>query len=425
MKTSAQLLQDLDTTDRRMRALIDDLEQEQLVVPYDRGINPPLWEVGHAAFFYEFFLLRKVASAEPRMPGYDSIWDSFEIEHQKRWEEGLVPNRDETFSYYERVLDEVRQFVDSEPYLVQYGIGHQNMHLESMIWCRQTLGLPAPSSYRASSATTEPAESADPAESAESADPEKAQQKDVDVPGGAYPIGTDKDQFCFDCEKPTFRAPIEGFSISRTLVTNAQFQAFVDDNGYGRTDLWSFRGRVWLDQSKATQPVYWRDGQLRHFDQWLDRPAHAPVTHVNYWEAEAYCNWAGRRLPSEHEWEAAARGPDGRVYPWGDAMDSDLVDMDGSALALGEVGELEAGKSWCGALQMLGTVWEWTTSQFLPYDGFCCDMYPYMSTLQFGDHITTKGGSAATSSCLIRASYRQAYFPDRRDAFTGFRTCAT
>jgi len=409
MKIGAELLRDLETTDRRMRALIADLEQEQLAVPYERGINPPLWEVGHAAFFYELFLLRKVASAEPRMPGYDSIWDSFEIQHQKRWEDGLVPDRAETFAYYERVLDEVREHVDSEPYLVQYGIGHQNMHLESMIWCRQTLGLPAPSSIRA------------PVDTDVS---EADLEGDVDVPGGSYPIGMHGDQFCFDCEKPAYKAQVDSFSIARTLVTNAQFQAFVDDNGYGTASRWSFRGRVWLEQSKATHPVYWRDAQLRHFDQWIDRPANAPVTHVNFWEAEAYCQWAGRRLPTEREWEAAARGPDGHVFPWGDAMDPKRVDMDGSALALGAVAGHENGKSWCGALQMLGTAWEWTTSQFLPYDGFCCDMYPYMSTLQFGDHVVTKGGSAATSSCLIRASYRQAYYPDRRDAFTGFRTCA-
>ena len=105
-------------------------------------------------------------------------------------------------------------------------------------------------------------------------------------------------------------------------------------------------------------------------------------------------------------------------------MDPARVDMDATALGLSPVGAFESGDSWAGCRQMTGTAWEWTSSQFLPYDGFCCDMYPYMSTLQFGDHVTTKGGSCATCAGLIRNTYRQAYFPQRRDAFTGFRTCA-
>ena len=150
----------------------------------------------------------------------------------------------------------------------------------------------------------------------------------------------------------------------------------------------------------------------------------APVLHVSFWEAEAFCEWAGRRLPSEHEWEAAARGKAAGNFPWGDSMDATRVDMDARYLGLTPVGALGEGASGAGCLQMLGTAWEWTSSQFLPYDGFKIDMYHYMSVLQFGDHKVTKGGSCATCSSLIRNTYRQAYFPGRTDAFTGFRTCA-
>ena len=105
-------------------------------------------------------------------------------------------------------------------------------------------------------------------------------------------------------------------------------------------------------------------------------------------------------------------------------MDTTRVDMDGKRMGQVAVDEFPKGASPFGCLQMLGTAWEWTTNQYLPYDGFCVDMYPYMSTLQFGDHKTTKGGSCATSSQLIRNTYRQAYYPSRNDVFTGFRTCA-
>jgi len=240
--------------------------------------------------------------------------------------------------------------------------------------------------------------------------------------------GDDPDQFSFDNERPGFRIEVEPFRIARCLVSNAEFLEFVEDGGYANDKVWSYRGCDWLEESGARHPDCWReqDGtwHLRHFDRWIDLPLSAPVMHVNAWEADAYCNWAGRRLPTEHEWEAAARGAEGRLFPWGQAMDAARVDMDGTALGLLPVDALAAGASESGCLQLVGTCWEWTSSQFLPYDGFKVDMYPFMSTLQFGDHVTTKGGSCATSSLLIRNSYRQAYLPQRRDAFVGFRTCA-
>jgi iron(II)-dependent oxidoreductase len=238
-----------------------------------------------------------------------------------------------------------------------------------------------------------------------------------------------REGFAFDNEKPGFTAEVAPFRIARTPVSNGEFLAFVEDGGYATPSLWSFQGRAWLEKEGATHPLYWRRApsgawQTRWFDRRLDLDPRAPVIHVNYWEAEAYAHWALRRLPTEFEWEAAARGPSGRLYPWGDAMDALRVDMDARLLGRGPVGAFPKGASEGGCLQMLGTAWEWTSNPFLPYDGFAVDMYPFMSTLQFGDHRTTRGGSCATSSCLIRNTYRQAYLPDRRDAFTGIRTCA-
>ncbi|WP_250637460.1 SUMF1/EgtB/PvdO family nonheme iron enzyme [Marinobacter salinus] len=180
-------------------------------------------------------------------------------------------------------------------------------------------------------------------------------------------------------------------------------------------------------------PIYWRwhEGrwQERLFDQWQRLNPDVPVTHVSYWEAEAYCNWAGRRLPTEFEWEVAALGNRPgkacRRYPWGNERpDASLADMDGQHMAQNPVFDYPEADSPFGCRQMIGAVWEWTSSQFFPYDGFRIDMYPFMSTLQFGDHKVSRGGSCATSSCLIRGTYRQAYLPQRNDVFTGFRTCA-
>ena len=412
MNTKQDLLRELDVTD------------QQLAVPYSQGINPPIWEIGHAAFFYEVFVLRALDGAPARMPGYDEIWDSFEIPHRERWKDGVVPDRVTTLDYYDRMIDAMRERIATQEldprvhYLYKYAIFHQHMHIESLIWCRQSLGYGKPPGARAPSLSGH-----------------GTSFGDAEIPPGEYPIGlspgSDNEStthFGFDNEKPGFVKALETFEISKTLVSHREYLQFVEDGGYRDLRHWSFGGKRWLAESEAVHPHYWRkadgDWQCRHFDTWQSLPLDAPVLHVNFWEAEAYCEWAGRRLPNEFEWEAAARGHEGLLYPWGDAMDAACVDMDATSLGQSPVDALEAGASPHGVFQMLGTAWEWTTSQFLPYDGFKVDMYPYMSTLQFGDHKVAKGGSCATSSCLIRNTYRQAYYPSRHDVFVGFRTCS-
>ena len=430
MDTKAELLDELDNTNRRTLELFDSLDEKQLEVPYEPGVNPPVWELGHAAFFYEYFVLRALDDTRPRMPGYDEIWDSFEIRHRDRWEKGVVPDKQTTLDYYHGIIDSVRNRIADKPlepdehYLYKYAVFHQNMHLESLIWCRQTLGYPAPPSAESFTSDTDDSQ----------ATSEKA--GDARVAEGIHRIGIPADSenfatshFAFDNEKPGCEARLEAFSISKTLVSNREFLEFVEGGGYEKPGAWSFGGRRWLETNERLHPCYWRktaDGswQERFFDDWRDLNLAAPVMHVSFWEAEAFCRWAGRRLPTEFEWEAAARSEEGHLYPWGDSLDPSRTDMDGVALGRRSVHALPRGAARNGCLQMLGTAWEWTSSQFLPFDGFKVDMYPYMSTLQFGDHKTTRGGSCATSSCLIRNTYRQAYFPDRQDVFTGFRTCA-
>jgi gamma-glutamyl hercynylcysteine S-oxide synthase len=430
----------------RQMALIDSLEPGRLHPPYHPGINPPVWEGGHAAFFYEVFLLRPWLGRTPLMPGLDPVWDSFDIDHKDRWVPGVVTDWGPTRAYMTQVRDTLLDCLATRPltpqdcYLYRYGIAHQHMHVESMIWARQTLGYPPPP-WMDPNAPTLAAEAL-PA-------------GDATVPAGCYAIGMAIDgaaqdqaeeDFAFDCEKPGRIVTLPAFRIARQLVSNGAFLEFVEDGGYRNPTWWSWGGRKWLRDQAARDsdpirpapegtpdcPIYWRrmDGQwqVRQFDHWRPLQPDGPVLHVNYWEAEAYCNWAGRRLPTEYEWEAAAlaRTPDSprQRYPWGDTMNPTRVDMDAARPDRSSVTALAAGDSPFSCRQMLGTSWEWTASQFLPFPGFVHDMYPYMSTLQFGYHKVAKGGSWATASSLIRASYRQAYLPQRRDVFVGFRTCA-
>lgn len=440
----ANLLAELEQARSRTERLICTLPEDKLDVPYHPGVNPPLWEMGHSAFFYEVFVFNLLDGTASYDPSMDDLWDSFHIEHRDRWRSDLFPGRDKTLAYFRTIYDRMAERIQSKPltdedlYLYRYAIFHQNMHIESLIWCRQTVAYPAPPDYIGD----RPA-------------PSEPIAGDAQVPAGRWLIGMPgtseayaREDFSFDNEKPHFDVELDAFRISRNLVSNREFQAFVDDGGYQRPEFWSFGGRKWLETEQDVSlvhrleeplmrtprhPLYWRwhenHWQERLFDQWQSLNPDAPVAHVTYWEAEAWCNWAGRRLPTEYEWEVAAlanrSGEAFRRFPWGsEAPTLQHADMDGRNQARNPVWDYPAGESAFGCRQMIGSVWEWTSNQFLPYDGFKVDMYPFMSTLQFGDHKVTKGGSCATSSNLIRGTYRQAYLPQRNDVYTGFRSCA-
>ena len=229
------------------------------------------------------------------------------------------------------------------------------------------------------------------------------------------------------------------FAISRTAVTNAQYAAFVDDGGYQRQTLWCDEGWRWRESNGARHPVYWQFGEgkwwRREFDGMVQLPDHLPVLHINWYEADAFCRWSGRRLPTEAEWEMASgaeptsdgRGIEAhkRQFPWGDEMPTpDRANLDWREMGCLDVRSLPAGDSAFGCRQMIGNVWEWTTSDFLPYPGFVLGPYKEYSEPWFGNHKVLRGGCWATRSHLIRNTYRNFYTPDRRDVWAGFRTCA-
>lgn len=432
MNDQTALIQSLQESRDRLLELVNSLSDEQLKVPYLPGINPPVWELGHSAFFFERFILQLLDRKAPYNPALDEIWDSFELAHEDRWTPNLFPNKADSLRYFDDIFQQVKariqrnKLTDSDLYMYKYAISHLNMHLESMVWCRQSLGYSAPC---ATLASTPQNIDATP----------KSLSSDVEVPSGFYRIGMPANSteyattdFCFDNEKPGYTAEVATFRISSTLVTNAEFIEFIEAGGYANDALWRMAGLKWRNQQRAKHPIFWKkiDGvwHERHFDHWRPLVADHPVKHVCYWEAQAYCVHNNRRLPTETEWEAAALGNiEGlpfKKFPWGNSMDKSKVDMDCTHMASLSVNDLSEGDSPFGCRQMIGTLWEWTDSLFMPYDGFVKDIYPFMSTLQFGDHRVVRGGSCATASNLIRGTYRQAYTPDRNDVFAGFRTCA-
>jgi iron(II)-dependent oxidoreductase len=261
------------------------------------------------------------------------------------------------------------------------------------------------------------------------------------VPGGRWQIGsTSKDGFIFDNEKWAHDAALQPFKIARAPVTNAEFAAFVEAGGYRTREFWSDAGWTWRERRGAEQPVYWqgkRDGvwTARRYRLVEDLAPHAPVVFVSWFEADAWCRWAGRRLPTEAEWEAAAIGEptiDGvrlmdrrRRWPWGDEPPTpERANLDFAFDGTVDVAALGESDSAFGCRQMIGNVWEWTASDFLPFAGFAADPYKDYSQPWFGTRKVLRGGCWATSARIARPAYRNFFTPDRNDVFAGFRTCA-
>ena len=250
------------------------------------------------------------------------------------------------------------------------------------------------------------------------------------VPAGPFVLGVDAatEPFSLDNERPSHVVDLPAFRIGRVPVTNAEWHAFIDDAGYRRPELWSERGWEHRQQADLTAPQFWNtDGTRTRFGHVETVPDDEPVQHVTYFEAEAYAAWAGARLPTEIEWEkACAWDPHTntrRRYPWGAQPASPhYANLGGDALRPAPVGAYPQGASAYGAEQMLGDVWEWTTSPIRPWPGFTPMIYDRYSEPFFdGDYRVLRGGSWAVAPDILRPSFRNWDHPIRRQIFSGVR----
>ncbi len=424
-----KLIAQIEDSRARTLKLIEQLDEKQLMGPPLPIVNPLRWEIGHTAYFYEYWVLRHHFGEAAGRPDVDRLYDSISIAHDDRWDLPL-PSMPDTLAYMKSVLSRVRARLaegKADPrrdYLTRYAVYHEDMHTEAFTYTRQTLAYPQPD------IAPEPEPDWQIAELA----------GDTEIPGGLFQLGASIDDgFVFDNEKWAHTVEVAPFGIARTATTNAEYADFVDDGGYQRREFWDDAGWQWRTAVKLDHPIYWRrtaeEWQLRRFDSWQPLPADATVIHVSWHEAQAYCRWAGRRLPSELEWEVAAAGEptvDGqrlaarkRRYPWGDREPTPaLANLDGGALGTIDARALPDGDSAFGCRQMIGNVWEWTDTLFGPYPGFKPDMYQDYSQPLFGSTRVLRGGAWATRGRLIRNTWRNYYGPDRNDVFAGFRTCA-
>ena len=423
----SDLIEQVKDTRKRTLSLVGDLSDDQLNVPILDIVNPFRWELGHIAFFYDAFLCQLLDGAPPLINGGNDLFNSFEVDHKDRWTLEL-PNREGMLEYMSKVLYRTIERLDSHPpsaeetYLYLLAIYHEDMHGEAFTYMRQTLGYPKPKHGDVNTLVA------------------GALPGDVKIPGGCLMFGAKPDDFfVYDNEKWAHPVEVAPFEIARAPVTNSQFKEFVEDKGYLRKEFWSTQGWIWRTKQGVNSPIYWSKVQhnwLRQcFDTYVDLEPNHPVSHVTWYEAEAYCNWAHRRLPTEVEWELAASGvpaEDGkglsgqkRKYPWGDQVNNgSFANLDSTFMGCTDVAEFPEGDSAFGCRQMLGNVWEWTADPFYPLPGFVIDSpYQEYSAPWFGYNKVLKGGAWATRSRLAMNKYRNFFLPYRNDVISGFRTC--
>jgi iron(II)-dependent oxidoreductase len=420
-----------DGLDRaRLRTLaltVDVLDDRQLTRQHSPIMSPLVWDFAHVGNQEELWLVRDAGGLEPVRRDIDELYDAFR--HPRRGRAALpLLDPAESARYLGSVRTKVLDLLDRLPLegrrLTEGGfvfgmiVQHEQQHDETMLATHQLrtgepvlAGAPTPPSTVDWSRT--------PGE--------------VLVPAGEFTMGTSVEPWALDNERPAHAVHLPAFWIDTAPVTNAAYAAFVETGGYDDARWWTPEGWAHRQRAGLEAPQFWRrDGgewwRVR-FGRHERVLADEPVQHVCWYEADAYARWAGRRLPTEAEWEKAARHDPAtghsRRYPWGDAEPTAAeATLGGTTLGPAEVGAHPAGTSAYGAHQMLGDVWEWTASTFAPYPGFEAFPYREYSEVFFGpDYRVLRGGSWATDPAACRATFRNWDYPIRRQIFAGFR-CA-
>lgn len=413
----------------RTLTLVAPLSDEDLVRQHDPLMGPLLWDVGHIGHFEELWLTQNL-DGEIRFSEMPGTYNPFENPRRTR---GALeyPPRVEMLTLLADIRSRVLERLDAvdfeagselvrDGYVYHMVLQHEYQHNETML---QTCQLKQGEPYRAPRAWNVPPRTLD-----------IPSGKMVRFAGGEVVLGTEDRSEAYDNERPRHIVRLRPFVIDAVPTTNGDYLQFMDAGGYAKREFWSEAGWAWLTDAGVEAPKYWyREGGEWHTRS-MDRAGpvdHArPVCHVSYHEAEAYARWAGKRLPSEAEWEAAAGWDESAgtnlKFPWGDDLPTERdANVDQLAFETAPVGAYPRNVSPLGCYGMIGDVWEWTSSDFAGYPGFQAFPYPEYSQVFFGpEYKVLRGGSWATRPRAVRNTFRNWDYPIRRQIFSGFR-CAS
>ena len=409
----------------RTAALTDAVDDTDLVRQHSKLMSPLVWDLAHIGSQEELWLVRDVGGRTPLRPDIDDLYDAFQHPRADRPSLPLLGPA-EARGYVREVRDKALDVLDHTALTGRdlvanaFAFGmiaqHEQQHDETMLATHQLRDgdplLTAPEPPRRSAGRL---------------------PDEVIVPGGPFTMGTSVEPWALDNERPAHRVHVDSFAIDTVPVSCGRYAEFVDAGGYDDPRWWTLAGWAYLREHGIRAPRFWRwqDGGWwrRRFGVVEPVPHDEPVMHVSWHEARAYAAWAGKRLPTEAEWEKAARwdpaSGQSRRYPWGDDESGERhANLGQRHLRPAPVGAYPDGASPLGVRQLIGDVWEWTASPFAGYPGFAAFPYREYSEVFFGDeYAVLRGGSFGTAAVACRGTFRNWDFPIRRQIFAGFR-CA-
>ncbi|WP_442814418.1 ergothioneine biosynthesis protein EgtB [Streptomyces sp. NBC_01198] len=426
---AARALAALEAARRRTEILTDSVDEQDLTAQHSPLMSPLVWDLAHIGNQEELWLVREAGGRPGLRPDLDHVYDAFRTPRADRPALPLLGPA-EARAYLAAVRDqtaEVLESVDTGPdqperlladaFVFGMLAQHEQQHGETMLATHQLrTGAPVLDAPEPPPAPSDAA----------------LLPREVRIPGGPFTMGTSTEPWALDNELPAHTVDVPGFWLDTVPVTNGAYAEFIAAGGYDDPAWWTPEGWRHVREEGLVAPQFWeRDGDgwtRRHFGRTEPVPADEPVLHVCWYEADAYARWAGRRLPTEAEWEKAARHDPAtgrsRRYPWGDEDPGpEHANLGQRHLRPAPAGSYPAGAAPSGARQLIGDVWEWTASDFSPYPGFVAFPYKEYSDVFFGpDYKVLRGGAFGVSPVVARGTFRNWDYPIRRQIFAGFRT---
>ena len=421
------LIEQFRETRERTLELVKTLEKDDFVIQTAFFMSPPKWHIGHVSWIYEAIISKLDKDYEFYSKEFSEYLNSYYQQFgtpQDKGSRGISsrPTVDQIFQYFNTINQRVEKFIESkslsedEIKLITIGFHHECQHQELLVYDLQHL---LAEQYR-------------PTRKNEIPKQESVEKKSVHIKGGLYTMGYNGKGYCYDIELPEHKVYLNDYKIDAYPITNQQFMEFIKDRGYENYKYWLSDGWEKVKANKWKAPMYWEkiDGEwnVRDFLGIRKINPNQPVCHVSFYEADAYCKWAGKRLPTEAEWEKAACWNEEKQqktkFPWGNELPTEdkCNLLESYFWGCSEIGSFPNGASHLGCQHMIGDVWEWTASEFTGYPGFKTGFDEY-NDKWFTNQKVLRGGSFGTPKMSIRSSYRNFFRLDERWLFSGFR-CA-